>query len=51
MSRECPRPVRLNVQVVGCYKDKERMGHRLDEKRMGPNERGQLEAKNTFFDD
>ena len=43
--------MRLNLQAVGGDKDKGRMGQGLDEKRMGPNERGWVEAKNNFFED
>ena len=39
----------MNLNVVGGNKDKERMGHEPDKGRIGPNERGWLEAKNTFF--
>ena len=51
ISRDCPRRVRLNLQAVRGDKDKGRMGQGLDEKRMGPNERGWVEAKNNFFED
>ena len=33
LSRDCARRVRLDLQAVGGNKDKERMGHRLDDRR------------------
>ena len=51
ISRFCPKRVVPSVGQEGAVKGKERGEHGPEEKRMGPNERGSLEAKNTFFDD
>ena len=51
ISRFCPRRAVASVRREGAVKGKERGEHGLEEKRMGPNDRGWLEAKNTFFDD
>ena len=51
ISRFCPKRTMVSVGREGAVKGTERGEHGLEEKRMGPNERGWLEAKNTFFDD
>ena len=51
MSRGCARRVAANDSLVGVGKGKDRAEHGPAERRMGPNEKGWLEAKNTFFDD
>ena len=49
--RDCPRRARLDVQATCAIKDKGRVNHGPEERRMVPNEKGWLEAKKTFFDD
>ena len=51
MSRDCARRVAPAGARFGVGKGKDRAEHGPAERRMGPNERGWLEAKNTFFDD
>ena len=51
INRFCPRWAVVSVGREGAVKGKERGEHGPEEKRIGPNERGWLEAKNTFFDD
>ena len=51
VSRDCARRVTTTDAPVGVGKGKDRAEHGPAERRMGPNERGWLEAKDTFFDD
>ena len=51
MSRDCARRVAATDAPLGVGKAKDRAEHGSAEQRMGPNERGWLEARNTFFDD
>ena len=51
MSRDCARRVAPADARIGVGKVKDRADHGPAEQRMGPNERGWLEARNTFFDD
>ena len=51
ISRFCPKRAVARGEQEGAVKGNERGEHGPEEKRMGPNERGWLEAKNTFFDD
>ena len=51
ISRDCARRVAPADAPTGVGKGKDRVEHGPAEQRMGPNERGWLEAKNTFFDD
>ena len=51
MSRDCERRVAAVGSSVGMGKGKNRVEHGPEERRLGPNENGWLEAKNTFFDD
>ena len=51
VSRDCARRVTAIDSPVGVGKGKDRAEHGPVERRMGPNEKGWLEAKNTFFDD
>ena len=52
VSRDCARRVTANDSPdgVGVGKGKDRAEHGPAERRMGPNEKGWLEAKNTLFD-
>lgn len=43
MSRDCLRRAWLDMQTIVGIKDKGRMGHGLEERRMCPNERGWIE--------
>ena len=51
VSRDCARRVTATDAPVGVGKGKDRAEHGPAEWWMGPNERGWLEAKDTFFDD
>ena len=51
MTRDCARRAASAGARIGVGKGKDWAEHGLAEQRMGPNERGWLEAKNTFFDD
>ena len=51
ISRFCLRRVEPSVGQEGAVTGKERGEHGPEEKRMGPNERGWLEAQNRCFDD
>ena len=51
ISRDCPQRVRLDVQATRGVKDSGRVRYGPVERRIGPNEKGWLEPKNTFFDD
>ena len=51
INRFCPKRAVASVEQEGAVKGKERAEHGPKKKRMGPNARGWLEAKNTFFDD
>ena len=51
VSRDCARRVTATDAPLGVGKGKDRAEHGPAERRMGPNEKGWLEAKNTFFDD
>ena len=51
VSRDCERRVAAVGSSVGMGKGKNRVEHGPEERRLGPNENGWLEAKNTFFDD
>ena len=51
VSRDCARRVAANDSPDGVGKGKDRAEHGPAEQHMGPNEKGWLEAKNTFFDD
>ena len=51
MSRDCVRQVVPADAPIGVGKGRDRAEHGPAKQRMGPNERGWLEAKNTFFDD
>ena len=50
ISKDCPRRVRLAMQTNGGGKDKGRMGHGPEERRMDPNERGWIEKSKDIFD-
>ena len=50
ISRFCPKRAVASVGREGAVKGKERGEYGPEERRMGPNKRGWLEAKNTFFD-
>ena len=49
--RDCARRVTTTDAPIGVGKGKDRAEHGPAERRMGPNEKGWLEAKDTFFDD
>ena len=51
VSRDCARRVAAIHSSVGMEKGKDRVDHGPAERRLGPNEKGWLEAKDTFFDD
>ena len=51
VSRDCAWRVAPAGARIGVGKGKDRAEHGPAERHMGPNERGWLEAKNTFFDD
>ena len=51
LSRDCARRVVAANTPIGVGKGKDRAEHGPAERRMGPNEKGWLEARNTFFDD
>ena len=51
VSRDCARRVAPAGVRIGVGKGKDRAEHGPAERRMGPNERGWLVAKNTFFND
>ena len=51
VSRDCARRVMANDSPDGVGKGKDRAEHGPSEWRMGPNEKGWLDAKNIFFDD
>ena len=51
VSRDCARRVAATDAPLGVGKGKDRAEHGPAERRMGPNEKGWLEAKDTFFDD
>ena len=51
ISMFCSKRVVASVGREGAVKGKERGEHGPEEKRMRPNKRWWLEAKNTFFDD
>ena len=51
MSRDCTRWVMANDSPGGVGKGKDRAEHGPAERRMGPNEKGWLEARSIFFDD
>ena len=51
VSRDCGRRVAATDAPLGVGKGKDRAEHGPAERRMGPNEKGWLEAKNTVFDD
>ena len=51
VSRDCARWVAAIDAPSGVGKGKDRAEHGPVERRMGPNEKGWLEARNTFFDD
>ena len=51
MSRDCARRVTATKALIGVDKGKDRAEHGPAERRMGPNKKGWLEAKNIFFDD
>ena len=51
VSRDCARRVVAADKPLGMGKGKDRAEHGPAERRMGPNEKGWLEARNTFFDD
>ena len=51
MSRDCTMRVMANDSPGGVGKGKDRAEHGPAERRMGPNERVWLEAKDIFFDD
>ena len=51
VSRDCARRVAPTGNQIGVGKGKDRAEHGPAEQRMGPNERGWLEARNAFFDD
>ena len=51
MSRDCVRRVAATYALIGVGKGKVRAEHGPAERRMGPNEKGWLEARDTFFDD
>ena len=50
-SRDCARRVVPASAQIGVGKGNDRIEHGPVEQRMGPNERGWLEAKDTFFDE
>ena len=51
MSRDCARRVTATDALLGVGQGIDRAEHGPAERRMGPNDKGWLEAKNTFFDD
>ena len=51
VSRDCARRVAAIDAPLRVGKGKDRAEHGPEERRMGPNVKGWLEAKNTFFDD
>ena len=51
VSRDCARRVAAADAPLRVGKGKDRAEHGPAERRMGPNEKGWLEAKDTFFDD
>ena len=51
VSRDCSRRVAATGAPRGVGKGKDRAEHGPAERRMGPNEKRWLEARNTFFDD
>ena len=51
ISRFYPKRAVASVGQEGAVQGKERGEHGLEEKRIGPNERGWLETKNAFFED
>ena len=51
VSRDCARRVAATGAPFGVGKGKDRAEHGPAERRMGPNEKEWLEARNTFFDD
>ena len=51
MSTDCASRVAATDAPLGVGKGKDRAEHGPAERRMGPNEKGWLEARNTFFDD
>ena len=51
MSRDCTRRVAAIDTLSGVGKGKDRAEHGPVERRMGPNEKRWLEAKNTLSDD
>ena len=51
MSRDCARRVAATEVPLGVGKGKDWAEDGPAERRMGPNEKGWLEARNTFFDD
>ena len=51
VSRDCAGRVAATDVTLGVGKGKDRAEHGPAERRMGPNEKGWLEARNTFFDD
>ena len=51
VSMDCARRVAATNAPLGVGKGKDRVEHGSAEQRIGPNERGWLEARNTFFDD
>ena len=50
MSRDCARRVAATDAPNRVGKGKDRIEHGPAERRMGPNEKGWLEAKDTFID-
>ena len=50
VSRDCARRVATTDAPLGVGKGKDRAEHGPAERRMGPNEKGWLEARDTFFD-
>ena len=50
VSRDCARRVAAIDVPRGVGKGKDRAEHGPAERRMGPNEKGWLEARSTFFD-
>ena len=51
VSRDCARRVTVTDALLRVGKGKDRAEHGPAEQRMGPNEKGWVEAKNTFCDD
>ena len=51
MSRDCARRVAATDAPLAVGKGKDRAEHGPAERRMGPNEKGWLEARNALFDD